>query len=97
MDTITFKILNEVSKNGRRYIVLAVHEHDPLPAISAPNLIAVDQKGNIIWLVERPTTGHDRYGNVYFKDNKLFCLSAGSQLHQIDEETGRVISSKMIK
>jgi hypothetical protein len=97
MASIAFNIINEVSKDDKKYIVLSMYENDLLPEGSVPNLVAVDKKGNIIWLAEPPTTAFDRYSNIYFEDNKLLALSAGSQLHHIDERTGKIISSRMIK
>jgi hypothetical protein len=97
MDSINFKIKDSVVRGDKSYLLLAMYEDELLPEIGVPNVIATDRKGNLLWAVEPPTTKYDIYAKIYFKGDNFFAVSSAGQVHQIDEATGKVISSKMIK
>ncbi len=78
-------------------MLLSMYENELLPETSVPNIIAVDEHGNLIWTVAPPTTKYDIYVKIYFKDNVLIAVTSAGQVHQIDEKTGKIISSKMVK
>ena len=97
MDSISFKIKDTIVRGDKTYLLLAMYEDELLPEVGVPNVMAIDKKGNLLWVVQPSTTKYDIYAKIYFKEEKFFAVSSTGQVHQIDETTGKVISSRMIK
>lgn len=97
MNIADFKVKEKLEGDGMDYLLLSMCENELLPQQSVANIIAVDKKGNIVWTVEPPTTKYDIYARMYFKGDNFFAVSSAGQLHQINEKTGKIISSKMLK
>ena len=97
MNTKDFKVKERLEGDDKNYLLLSMYENELLPKQSVANIIAVDREGNIVWTIEPPTTKYDIYARMYFKGNNFFAVSSAGHLHQIDKETGKVISSKMLK
>lgn len=97
MNPTDFKVKERLKGDGKDYLLLSMYENELLPQQSVANIIAIDREGNIVWTIDPPTTKYDIYARMYFKENNFFAVSSAGQLHQIDEKTGKIISSKMLK
>ena len=92
-----FKIKEQLEYGDKMFVLLSMCENELLPEESVSNVVALDRAGNLVWTAEAPTTAYDIYARIYMKDDGLFATSSAGQLHEIDKETGKVISSKMVK
>lgn len=90
-------IKEQIEYKGLVYIVYSMYHDELLPLESVSNITAYDKEGNLVWQIDPPTTKYDIYARMYFKDNHLFAVSNGGQLYEIDKDSGKIISSKMIK
>ena len=97
MDYKNFKIKERIEHDDKTYLLLSLYENELLPEGSVSNIIAIDKKETLLWTIEPPTTKYDIYARMYFKDDVFIAVSSSGQIHQIDENTGKIISSKMIK
>jgi len=97
MEYLGIKIKQEIECKNKLIILLEIADDQLLPKDSIANVIAVDLNKKILWRIEHPTTKHDFYEKIFFTGKEFYAFTGGGQLHHIDEETGKIISSKMIK
>lgn len=97
MKLTDLKIKDQLEYKDKRYLLLSIYENELLPEESVPNIVAVDRTHNLIWTAEPPTTKYDIYARIYMSDDKLFAISSAGQVHEIDKETGKILTSRMVK
>jgi hypothetical protein len=97
MNTISFKVKNKIVHADKTYLLLPMYENEILPEASVSNIVAIDKNGNLIWVIQPPTTKFDIYARMYFEEDKFFAVTSAGQIHQIDYDTGKIISSRMVK
>lgn len=97
MDISNWKIKKRLEDSKRIYLLLVSNEDILLPKNSIANIIAINKEGDLLWTIEPPTTKYDIYARMYFEGNKFFAVSSAGHLHQIDESSGKIISSEMVK
>jgi hypothetical protein len=97
VDSISFKVKDKIVKGDVTYLLLSMYENEILPETGPPNVIVLDKKGNILWVAEPPTTKYDIYARIYFEEDKFFAVTNAGQVHEIDEATGKVVNSRMVK
>jgi outer membrane protein assembly factor BamB len=92
-----FEIKDQLEYGGKTFVLLSMYENELSPEESIANIVALDRVGNLIWTAEAPTKQYDIYARIYIKDDRLFAASSAGQLHEIDKETGKVITSEVVK
>jgi len=97
MKLIDLQIKQSLIFENRLFLLLQVSENQLLPKDSIANVLALDANNDIIWTIEPPTTYYDYYSRIFIEDNELYANTSIGQLHHINKETGRVLSSRMIK
>jgi hypothetical protein len=97
IDYKKYKIKERLQRGDNEILLLEMFKGELLPKESVANVVAIDTNKNLLWIIERPQTKYDIYSNIYFKEENLFAFTDGGQLHKIDIDTGKVITSKMLK
>ena len=97
MHEITFRVKQQLVCNNINYLLLEMYSNKLLPEKSVTNIIAVDKQGDLVWVVERPKTKFDIYSRMRLEESNLIAYTSGGHYHQIDQNTGKILSDKMIK
>jgi len=97
MELPGIKIKQKLDSENKFILLLEIAENKLLPKESISNVIAIDSNNRTIWEIEPPTTKYDFYEKIFFTGKEFYALTGGGQLHHIDEETGKIISSKIMK
>lgn len=90
-------IADSVETDGLKILLFDSYQFLKIPKESVSNIIALDINNEIVWLAETPRTQFDIYHRMFINEKKLFAVSGGGELHEIDITTGKIINATMTK